>query len=80
MTALDHLTIAEEHLQSAMAELIAAALDAPTDDCRDHAKAIAARVRNEANNVYALGCSIGGADLTASLERALGAPAAENCS
>ena len=86
MTAQAFLTLAEVHLRNAEAYLANAAELGPRE-MGHHAGAIAARVKalavdvhREERNIYALRASIGGVDLTESLERALGASAGEVCS
>ena len=82
MTPATRLELAEEslkdaidHLDSVVGHLVSAAADAPEQvaETVHHAKEIAKRLRGESNNVYALRASIGGVNLTESLERALGA-------
>ena len=72
MTPQDHLELAERLIQQAADHLLIGALGS-TAECRTHAKAIAVRLRAEERNTFALRASIGGVNLTESLERALGA-------
>lgn len=73
------LILAEEHIASAIGHLVAFAEHADPE-AQEHAKAIAVRLRSEANNIYALRAYVGGVNLTDALERALGGNAGEVCS
>ena len=79
MTPTENLELAEQLIQQAADYLLIAALGS-TAECRTHAKAIAVRLRAEERNTYALRASIGGVNLTESLERALGGSVGEVCS